>query len=148
MNNILITKTGVCGMVGLVGGAIVKLFGGWSSDMTTLITFMAIDFFMGLIVAGVFGKSDKSPTGALDSKAGWRGLCKKCVTLLFVLIAHRLDIALGTDYIKSATIIAFILNEIISIAENAGLMGIPLPQVITKGIELLKEKDDNQKKGN
>ena len=145
MNNIINLKAGVCGMVGLVGSTLVKLFGGWSSDMTTLITFMAIDFFMGLVVAGVFGKSDKSPTGALDSKAGWRGLCKKCVTLLFVLIAYRLDIALGVDYIKSATIIAFILNEIISITENAGLMGMPMPNIIKKAIELLKEKDNDDK---
>lgn len=142
MNSIIITKTSVCAVFGLVGGCITQLFGGWSSDMTTLLIFMAVDFILGLIVAGVFGKSDKSATGSLDSKAGWKGLCKKCVTFAFVLVAHRLDIALGTGYIKSATVIAFILNEIISITENAGLMGMPLPQVIKKAIDLLKERDD------
>lgn len=147
MNNILNVKAGVCGMVGLVGGFVSRLFGGWSSDMTTLIIFMAIDFLMGLIVAGVFGNSDKSETGSLDSKAGWKGLSKKCITLAFVLVAYRLDVSLGTNYIKSGTIIAFIVNETISIVENAGLMGIPLPQAITKGIELLKDKNNQQKKG-
>lgn len=123
----------------MVGSSIASLFGGWSADMTTLITFMAIDFIMGLVVAGVFGRSNKSPSGALDSKAGWRGLCKKCVTIAFVLIAHRLDMALNVSYIKSATVIAFIANEIISIIENAGLMGIPLPQVVTRAVEMLRE---------
>jgi len=142
MNSIIITKTSVCAAFGIIGSFVAQLFGGWSSDMTTLLIFMAVDFVMGLIVAGVFGRSDKSESGALDSKAGWRGLCKKCVTLLFVLVAHRLDLALGTGYVKSAAVIAFILNEIISITENAGLMGMPLPQVIKKAIDLLKERDD------
>ena len=142
MNSIIITKTSVCAVFGIIGSFVAQLFGGWSSDMTTLLIFMAVDFVMGLIVAGVFGRSDKSESGSLDSKAGWRGLCKKCVTLLFVLVAHRLDLALGTGYVKSAAVIAFILNEIISITENAGLMGMPLPQVIKKAIDLLKESDD------
>lgn len=142
MNSIIITKTSVCAVVGVVGGCIAQLFGGWSSDMTTLLMFMAVDFMLGLIVAGVFGRSDKSESGALDSKAGWRGLAKKCATLIFVLVAHRLDLALGTGYIKTATVIAFILNEIISITENAGLMGMPLPQVIKRAIDLLKERDN------
>ncbi|MBE7024013.1 MAG: phage holin family protein, partial [Ruminococcaceae bacterium] len=79
--------------------------------------------------------------GNLNSRAGWKGLCKKCVTLLFVLIAHRLDVSLGTEYIRTATIIGFIANEVISIVENAGLMGLPLPKVITKAIDILKKED-------
>ncbi len=119
-----------------------KLFGGWTEDMITLVIFMAVDFLMGLIVAGVFHKSNKSKNGNLNSRAGWIGLCKKCVTLLFVLIAHRLDVSLGTDYIRTAAIIGFIANEMLSIVENAGLMGIPLPEVITKAIEILKERKE------
>ena len=138
------TKIKICTLAGVLGGMVARAFGGWSSDMTTLVVFMSIDFIMGLIVAGVFGKSDKSPTGALDSKAGWRGLSKKCVTLLFILIAHRLDVALSLNYIKSATVIAFILNETISMTENAGLMGIPIPTPVAKGIELLKNKEDRK----
>ncbi len=113
--------------------------------MTTLVTFMAIDFVMGLLIAGVFKKSNKSKSGALDSKASWQGLCKKCVTLLFVLIAYRLDLSLGTDYIKSAAIIAFIANEILSIVENAGLMGIKLPVVVSDAIEVLVRKGGDGK---
>lgn len=135
-------KVAVCTFAGMVGALITNLFGGWTRDMETLLIFMAVDFITGLIVAGVFKNSDKSSSGALDSHAGWKGLCKKCVTLLFVLIAHRLDLVLGADYIKTATVIGFILNELISITENAGLMGIPLPKVITRAIEVLKHKGD------
>ena len=138
-------KTIVCTAFGVVGGMIAQLFGGWTEDMVTLIIFMAIDFIMGLIVAGVFHKSNKSQTGALNSHAGWVGLCKKGVALLFVLIAHRLDMLLGSDYIRTTAIIGFIANEVISIVENAGLMGVPLPDVIVKAIEILKHRVEDTK---
>ena len=138
-------KVIICTAFGAIGGLIAKLFGGWTEDMVTLIIFMAVDFVMGLIVAGVFHKSNKSKTGALNSHAGWVGLCKKGAVLLFVLIAHRLDMLLDMDYIRTTTIIGFIANEVISIVENAGLMGMPLPEVITKAIEILKNKGDRNK---
>ncbi len=131
-------KLMVCTSVGMAGGIMAKLFGGWTDDMVTLVIFMAVDFIMGLILAGVFKNSTKSKTGALDSRAGWRGLCKKGTILLFVLVAHRLDLMLDTDYIKTAVIIGFIFNEGISIIENAGLMGLPLPPMVKKAVEMLK----------
>ena len=138
-------KAIICTAFGVVGGMVAQLFGGWTEDMMTLIIFMAVDFIMGLIVAGVFHKSNKSQSGALSSHAGWVGLCKKCVVLLFVLITHRLDMLLGTDYIRTTAIIGFIANEVISIIENAGLMGVPLPEVIVKAIEILKHRAENNK---
>ena len=135
-------KVFICTFFGVAGSLITQIFGGWSEDMVTLMIFMAVDFITGLIVAGVFKASGKSETGALNSKASFKGLCKKCVMLLFVLIACRLDVLLGVDYIRTATVIGFILNEAISIVENAGLMGIPLPQIITKAIEILKNKSN------
>ena len=127
--------------VGVVGGVIAAMFGGWSDALITLIVFMSIDYATGLIVAGVFKKSKKSESGALESRAGFKGLCRKGVALLIVLVAVRLDIVMHTSYIKDAVIIAFIANESISIIENAGLMGIPVPSVIAKAIDVLKEKD-------
>ncbi len=134
-------------LVGVFGGLIAKLLGGWTSDMVTLLIFMAIDFITGLLVAGVFKNSNKSDTGALNSKAGWKGLCKKCLTLFFVIIAHRLDIELGINYIRTSAIIGFIANEAMSIVENAGLMGMPLPKIITRAIEVLKEEAEGEVKG-
>ena len=127
--------------VGIVGGVIAAMFGGWSDALITLIVFMSIYYATGLIVAGVFKKSKKSESGALESRAGFKGLCRKGVALLIVLVAVRLDIVMHTSYIKDAVIIAFIANESISIIENAGLMGIPIPSVIAKAIDVLKEKD-------
>lgn len=133
-------KEGICTGIGVVGSAIAAAFGGWDEALVTLIIFMVIDYLSGLIVAGVFHNSKKTETGTLESRAGWKGLCRKCVTLLFVLIAYRLDLAIGVNYIKNAVIIGFMANELISIVENAGLMGIPLPTVIQNAIDILTKK--------
>lgn len=139
-------KRVICTVVGMVGGFIASLFGGWSTGLVTLLIFMSIDYMSGLIVAGVFHNSPKTGTGTLESRAGWKGLCRKCMTLLFVLIAYRLDLALGISYIRDSVILGFMTNELISIVENAGLMGLPLPAVITKAIDVLTKKaeSDNQ----
>lgn len=136
-------KNTLCISLGVLGTFLATLFGGWSEDMITLIIVMSVDFIMGILIAAIFKKSPKSESGAVNSKSCFIGLCKKCVILAFVLIAHRLDISLNTNYIKTATIISFIVNELISIIENAGIMGVPMPQVITRAIELLKQKDSN-----
>lgn len=133
-------KNGICTGIGVIGSFIASLFGGWDAGLTTLLLFMGIDYASGLIVAGIFHSSPKTESGALESKAGWKGLCRKCMTLLFILIAYRLDLAIGVDYIRNAVIIGFIANELISIVENAGLMGLPLPAVITKAIDILTDK--------
>ena len=103
---------------------------------------MVIDYITGLVVAGVFHKSKKTENGALESKAGFKGLCKKGMILLFVLIGYRLDLAIGTAYIKDAVCIGFMVNELISIIENAGLMGVNVPTPITKAIDILKDKNE------
>ena len=132
-------------IVGAVGGFIAMAFGGWSDALITLMIFMSVDYVTGLIVAGIFKKSKKSESGALESRAGFKGLCRKGVALIIVLVAVRLDIVMQTTYIKDAVIIAFIANEAISIIENAGLMGIPIPSVIAKAIDNLKSSADSTK---
>lgn len=139
-------KEKICTGIGVVGSFVASLFGGWDAGLITLVIFMAIDYFSGLLVAGVFHNSNKTSTGTLESIAGWKGLCRKGMTLLFVLIAYRLDLALGVNYIRDAVIIGFMANELISIVENAGLMGLPLPAVIAKAIDVLTKKSES--KGN
>ena len=133
----------VCAAVGAVGGVIARALGGWDNAVVTLIIFMVIDYAMGIIVAAVFKKSEKSENGGLSSRVCWIGLARKVMTLLFVIIANRLDVLIGTDYIRTGVIISFCASELISICENAGLMGVPLPSVITKAIDILKSKEDN-----
>lgn len=84
----------------------------------------------------------------MESRAGWKGLCRKGVTLLVVLVACRLDLVIGSSFIRDAAVIAFIANETISIIENCGLMGIPIPSVITRAIEVLKNKAEGENNGN
>lgn len=140
------TKTIISSITGICGAAIASIFGGWNSAMTTLLIFMAIDYTTGLICAGIFHKSPKSETGALESRAGLKGLCRKGMMLLIVLVACRIDMMLGTTYVKDAAAIALIANEAISIIENAGLMGVPMPRAVISAIDALTQKEEGEKK--
>lgn len=137
----------LCSIAALVGGTAAKLLGGWDAAITALILFMIVDFISGLTVAGIFKRSSKSQNGALDSKAGFRGLCKKGMMLAFVTIGCRLDMAMNTEYIRDAVCIGFMANELISIIENAGMMGIPIPSAITKAIDVLKSSNPQDYSG-
>lgn len=134
-------------VIGFIGSGITYLIGGWDSALITLLIFMCIDFITGLILAGVYHKSSKTKSGAIESKVCWKGLAKKMVTLLFIVIANRLDMMIGTTYIKDGVCIAFITNELISIIENAGLMGVPIPAIMTKAIEMLKKDGEDNEQG-
>lgn len=133
-------REGFCSLLGVLGAAVTYLFGGWDTAMITLLIFMGIDYVCGLVVAGIFKNSPKTESGALESRAGWKGLCRKGVTLLIVLVAYRLDLTMGTTIVKDGVVIAFLVNELISIVENAGLMGVPIPAVITNAIDMLNKK--------
>ncbi|MBQ6430849.1 MAG: phage holin family protein [Oscillospiraceae bacterium] len=137
-------KHGVCITIGAIGGAIASLFGGWDTALITLVISMAIDYVTGLIVAAVFHKSNKSATGGLESSAGWKGIARKFVTLCIVVIANYADKLVGSTYIRDAVVIGFCANEFISILENAGLMGLPIPKVLTRAIDVLKQKSDDE----
>ena len=137
-------KAVILTIIGAIGSIITNWFGGWTEDLTTLIIFMSIDYLMGLAIAAFWKKSGKSASGALNSISAWQGLIRKGCSLLVVLVGYRLDIAVGTNYIKTAVIIAFIANEAISIVENLGIMGIPLPSAITKAIDVLKSKAEGE----
>lgn len=133
--------------IGIIGAFIAQLFGGWTSGMTTLVILMIIDYVTGLLVAAVFGKSKKTDDGKLESRAGWKGLVRKCVTLLMVLVATRLDLLIGTNLVRDASVIGFAANECLSIIENAGLMGIPMPAAVTNAIEVLQKREKEKNNG-
>lgn len=127
-------------VIGAVGGAVAALFGGWDYAMQLLVIAMAVDYISGVMVAGVWHKSTKSESGKLESRAGFKGLCRKGMIIGLVLIAHYMDLAIGTQYIRDAIVIGFAANEIFSILENLGLMGIEYPPVIRNALEALKGK--------
>lgn len=140
-------KESICTFAGLTGSIIAGLFGGWDTAISTLLLFMVIDYVTGLMVAGIFKKSPKTKSGGLQSKIGWKGLAKKVGTLLMVLVAVRIDLLLGTSYVRDGVCIAFILNEAISITENYGLMGGKMPVPLQKAIDLLQDKTGKSGEG-
>lgn len=138
----------VFGCIGAVGASIASIWGGWDSAVATLLIFMGIDYITGLVVAGIFHKSPKTENGSLESWAGLKGLFRKGGALLVVLVAARLDLLLGTNFIRDAVVIAFVTNEVISLIENLGLMGVPIPRPVIEAIEVLKkraEAEDEEK---
>lgn len=136
-------KEWIMAAVGVTGGALTAALGGWDAALSTLCIFMLADYITGIVVAGVFHKSAKTESGSLKSWEGFKGLCRKCVVILFVLIANRLDIVLGVDYIRDGVIYGFMANEGLSLIENAGLMGVPLPDVVVKAVDVLSKKSDS-----
>lgn len=133
-------KETICTTLGVVGGWIAWAFGGWDAAMAALLVCIAVDYISGSIVALVFQKSTKSETGAYNSAYGLQGLCKKGLMLLFVLVAVQIDRLLGADYVRDAVCIGFCSNEILSIVENLGLAGVPMPQAVIKALEQLQKK--------
>lgn len=134
-------KEAVCTSIGIVGSMIASLIGGWDAPMQALIICMIVDYISGIVVAGVFHASKKSENGALKSSSGLKGLCRKCMILFIIVIMSQIGKAANIDYLRNTAIIGFIANEIISIVENAGLMGVPLPKVVYKAIDILNDKE-------
>ena len=108
-------KETVCTIFGVVGAGLAWAFGGWDSALMALLMCMAIDYLSGSIVALVFHNSNKSETGSYNSTYGLKGLCKKGLMLLFVLVAVQIDGLLGADYVRDAVCIGFCSNEVLSI---------------------------------
>jgi toxin secretion/phage lysis holin len=128
-------------VIAAVGAGLAKALGGWDSAMSTLIIIMAADYITGIMIAAVWQRSPKSEGGALESRAGFKGLCRKMLILISVLIAHQLDVSLHSPgLIRTAVILFFIGNEGLSVVENMGLMGVPLPDIVRKSFEQLKQK--------
>ncbi|WP_144502201.1 phage holin family protein [Bacillus thuringiensis] len=121
------------------GGFCGYFLGGWDATLKVLVIMAAIDYLTGVCAAGY--------NGELKSKVGFKGIAKKVVLFLLVGVATQLDTALGSNSaIREATIFFFIGNELLSLLENAGRMGIPLPQALTNAIEILGGKQKQEEK--
>jgi toxin secretion/phage lysis holin len=126
---------------GLSVSILCRFFGGLDMLLQTLLLFMAVDLISGVVSAVVFKCSDKTETGRLSSRAGFKGLIKKGCCLMLIVVAVHLDVLLNTNSItRDAVIIAFCLNELISILENMGSMGIKMPAPLINALELLCKK--------
>ena len=124
-------------------GAVAGFFGEWNVVLTVLLVAMVIDYVAGLIVA-MAGRSPKTESGKLSSKAGFLGLAKQDMIILVVLTATLLDKAVGnaTSVFQSAVALFYIANEGLSILENAVLLDLPVPGMVKKALDMLKEKGE------
>jgi len=123
--------------VAAVGGSLITyLFGGWSALIQILVAFVVIDYVTGVLAAGVNGK--------LDSNIGMKGIAKKVFIFVIVACGHLVDGAMGTNNIvRDAAIYFYIANELISILENAGAIGLQAPDVLKNSIDRLKSKGED-----
>lgn len=135
-------KTGALAVIAAVGAFITNALGGWDVLLKVLVGMMAADYLSGLLLAAIWKKSSKSESGALDSKASFKGLVRKCMILLLAYVAVLLDDAVGTNYIRSAVIIFYIGNEGLSLLENLCVMGVPHPKFLEEILQVLKDKGD------
>ncbi len=124
-----------------IGSALSYFIGGVDTMFIVLGVFLAVDYVSGIIVACVFKKSTKTESGKLNSMVSFKGLCKKLFVVILVGVAHLLDVILDTNFIRGGVVVAFISNETISIIENAGLMGIPIPAPLQKAIDILQDRE-------
>jgi toxin secretion/phage lysis holin len=126
-------KLGATGTGAVVG----YLFGGWSVLLQILLAFVILDYLTGLLASGVEGK--------LSSKVGFKGIAKKLMIFILVAVGHLVDKAVGQGHVVSDTIVFFYLgNELLSILENAGRTGLPVPEQIKGAVEILKGKGENK----
>lgn len=106
--------------------------------LTILLAFVIIDYATGVIAAGVEGK--------LNSNIGFKGILKKVMIFVIVAVAHLVDSAIGQNHIfRDAVIFFYLANELLSILENAGRTGLPIPDKLKSAVEILKNgKGENK----
>ena len=126
-------------------GAVIAMLAGVPPVMWVLIGVMTIDYVTGL-VCGVMGVSPKTESGGLSSRAALTGLLRKGMILLVVLLAALLDLAVranaGVQFsaVTGATCLWFIASEGVSVLENAASMGLPIPKVLLKALDIMRDK--------
>ena len=130
-------------VTGTIGSLLINLIGKPTDDLLILIILMIIDLIVGFLVSAIWQKSTKTDSGKLSSSVMFKGIIKKFFTLVVVVIAYQLDILLAMNVIRHIVIIAFIVEEILSITENIAITGIKIPSIITKALDVLEKEVKN-----
>ena len=132
------------GALSAAGSVLAQSLGGWDTMLQVLVTLMAIDYALGVVLALVWKRSNKTADGSFESRASVKGLFRKCGILLCVLIAARLDPLFGSEgYIRGTVILFFLAHEGLSVVENLGVMGLTMPQVLKDAFLALRDKESN-----
>ena len=125
------------GALSAVAGTIFSHAFGWSAVLEALIIAMTADYISGMLAAFI------NPKRKLDSRKGFRGICKKVMIMLIVALAHAIDQAVGQNIVQTGVIWFFLGNEGLSILENAAAAGLPIPRSLYEKLEQLR----SEKKG-
>ncbi len=146
--NISEVKAVTLSVIGVVGGCISSALGGWDTAVEALAIFMAVDFVLGVLCATIFKKSPKTQSGGISSNEMAKGFIKKILKLVIVAVAYRIDLLIGSSFVRDAAVIAFCASELLSIVENAGLMGVPFPKPVLQAIDILQRKSESKTSDN
>ena len=130
-------------ITGAIGSLLINLIGKPTDDLIILLVLMIIDLIVGFIISAIWQKSTKTDSGKLSSRVMFKGIVKKFFTLIIVVIAFQLDKLLVLNVIRHIVIIAFIVEEILSITENIAITGIKIPTIITKALDVLEKEVKN-----
>lgn len=131
-------------VTGTIGSLLINLIGKPTDDFIILIVLMIIDLIVGFLISAIWQKSSKTDSGKLSSRVMFKGIIKKFFTLVIVVIAYQLDILLAMNVIRHIVIIAFIVEEILSITENIAITGIKIPSIITKALDVLEKEVNHE----
>lgn len=131
-------------IISSLGTLIINIIGKPTDELMILLLLMVIDLITGILVSAVWHKSSKTKSGKLSSRVMFKGIVKKILTLVIVVIAYQLDILLGINVVRYIVIITLIIEEILSIIETITLTGLKVPVIITKALDILERsvKDD------
>lgn len=123
----------------ILGSSFSFLFGGWSQLLQILLVFIVLDYLTGIIAAAIKGN--------LSSDVGLKGIPKKVLILIMVAVGHLIDLALGgnSHLTRDAVIFFYLANELLSIIENTGRAGLPIPPIIRRALRIFQEKKDTPK---
>ena len=130
------------------GGFVLGLYGERDVLMTVLVCCMAVDYLLGLVVA-VMGRSRKTENGGLSSEIGFKGLLRKGVILMMVLLASLVDRVLGagSNAFRTMACLFYIANEGLSVIENSALAGVPWPEKLKNALEMMKSNKEEKEGG-
>ncbi len=125
-------------VVAVVATFFTYLFGGWDVALSILIIFMVLDYLTGVIYAYTIQ--------TLNSEVGFKGLIKKCMILVVLIIGVMLDRILGNGTWVFRTLVCYfyIANEGISLLENISNLGVPIPNKLRNALEQLNKDDDKE----
>lgn len=125
-------------IISSLGTLLINIIGKPTDELMILLMLMIIDLITGTLVSAVWHKSSKTKSGKLSSRVMFKGIVKKILTLIIVVIAYQLDILLNINMIRYIVIITLIIEEILSIIETITLTGLKVPTIITKALDILE----------